>query len=257
MRILFMGAGNTVRVIESRSVETQFADSAVDQHGAIIYQWKPAPLASAFQRAFSFRYQLLKRTLDVALSLSLLVILFPLGLAVALLVAVSSPGPIFYREERIGRFCVPFRIIKFRSMYTWRPPSNVLNISAAQLSHPAADRVRKRVRDERITPVGRMMRRMSLDELPQLWNVLVGDMSLVGPRPIVEAERSLYGHDLPFYDLFCPGITGLWQVSGRSDVEYDRRVRLDREYASQWSCLLDIVILARTIPAVISMRGAY
>lgn len=142
-------------------------------------------------------------------------------------------------------------------MYTSRQPSNVRNINKAQQSHPAADRLRKRVSNERITPIGRILRRMSLDELPQFWNVLAGDMSLVGPRPIVEAERSLYGRDLPYYDLFCPGITGLWQVSGRSDVEYDRRVLLDREYASQWSCLLDFTILARTIPAVISMRGAY
>jgi len=87
--------------------------------------------------------------------------------------------------------------------------------------------------------------------------VLIGNMSIVGPRPIIESERTLYGRDLPCYDLFCPGITGLWQVSGRSDVDYARRVLCDRKYASQWSCFLDLVILARTIPVVISMRGAY
>jgi lipopolysaccharide/colanic/teichoic acid biosynthesis glycosyltransferase len=254
-----MKAGNALRVIESCEFEAQFAVSGQVQPSAIIYPWKPAPgyLASAFQRAFSFRYQVLKRALDVVLSLSLLVILLPLGLAIVLLVWVSSPGPIFYCEERVGRFRVPFRIIKFRSMYASRQPSNVRTIGKAQQSRPAADRLRKRVRDDRITPIGRILRRMSFDELPQLWNVLAGDMSLVGPRPIVEAERKLYGRDLPYYDLFCPGITGLWQVSGRSDVEYDRRVLFDREYASQWSCLLDFTILARTIPAVISMRGAY
>ena len=111
--------------------------------------------------------------------------------------------------------------------------------------------------DPRITPVGRIIRKLSLDELPQLLNVLAGEMSLVGPRPIVEAERPLYGRNFAYYDLFRPGITGLWQVSGRSDVEFDRRVLFDREYASEWSCLLDLKILTRTIPAVLSTRGAY
>ena len=118
-------------------------------------------------------------------------------------------------------------------------------------------RVVKRPVDPRVTPVGRLIRKLSLDELPQLFNVLAGDMSLVGPRPIIEAERPIYGPYLVYYDLVSPGITGLWQVSGRSDVGYERRILLDREYASRWSCFLDISILARTIPAVITMRGAY
>jgi lipopolysaccharide/colanic/teichoic acid biosynthesis glycosyltransferase len=254
-----MSASNAVSAIESRRLEPQFAESAPAQQSAIVYPWKPASgyVAEAFQRAFSFRYRVLKRAIDVVIALLLLVILSPLGLALALLVRMSSRGPVFYCEQRVGRFRVPFRIIKFRSMYAMRAPSKVLNISTAQRSRLAANRIRKGVGDERITPIGRILRRLSLDELPQLWNVLIGDMSLVGPRPIVEAERSLYGPDLPYYDLFCPGITGLWQVSGRSDVEYGRRVSLDREYASRWSCVLDFVILARTIPAVISMRGAY
>jgi exopolysaccharide production protein ExoY len=242
---------------ESSSAEIEF-DSLV-QHSAIVYPWKPAPsyLASAIARAFSLRYRFLKRAVDIVLSLILLIALFPLGLALALLISLSSPGPIFYCEERVGRFRVPFRIFKFRSMYTSRPVSKVLDISTAHRIHPEENRSKKRSRDTRITPIGRVLRRMSLDELPQLWNVLLGDMSLVGPRPIVESERRLYGRNLPYYDLFCPGITGLWQVSGRSDVDYDKRVLFDREYASRWSCLLDLVILARTIPAVIMMRGAY
>ena len=254
-----MNAGNAVRVIESGELEAQFAEPGPVQSSTIIYPWKLAPghLGSAFQRAFSFRYRFLKRAFDVVFSLSLLILLLPLGLAVALLVWMTSTGPIFYCEERVGRFRVPFRIFKFRSMYTSRLQSNVLNISTAQHPRDAANRLRKRIHDSRITPIGRILRRTSLDELPQLWNVLAGDMSLVGPRPIVEAERSLYGRDLLYYDLFCPGITGLWQVSGRSDVEYDQRVAFDKEYASQWSCLLDFAILARTIPAVFTMRGAY
>ncbi|HVN92338.1 MAG TPA: sugar transferase [Terracidiphilus sp.] len=252
-----MDSGNAVRVLES---EPQYEDSALIQQSAIIYPWNAAPghLSSAFERAFSFRYRFLKRALDIVVSLALLIVLLPLGLLIASLVRISSRGPILYSEERVGRFHVPFRILKFRSMYIApQTSSNLLNIRTAQQARATSMRMEKRLHDARITPIGRVLRRMSLDELPQLWNVLMGDMSLVGPRPIVEAERTLYGRDLPYYDLFCPGITGLWQVSGRSDVDYDRRVLLDREYARRWSCLLDFVILARTIPAVISMRGAY
>ncbi len=254
-----MSARNAVSAVESPRLDPQFAESASLQQGAIIYPWKPSSvhLASAIQRAFSFRYQVIKRAIDVVVALSLMVLLFPVGLVLALIVRMSSKGPIFYCEQRVGRFRAPFRIIKFRTMYETEKPSKVLNISSGQRVRLEGNRFRKTGYDERITPIGCILRRTSLDELPQLWNVLVGDMSLVGPRPIVEAERLLYGPDLPYYDLFCPGITGLWQVSGRSDVEYERRVSFDREYASRWSCFLDFVILARTIPAVLSMRGAY
>jgi exopolysaccharide production protein ExoY len=233
-------------------------------HGsAIVYTWRPAPnyLNSAIERAFSFRYAIVKRSFDIVLSLALLIVLSPFGIAIALLVALTSRGPVFYCEERVGRFRIPFRIFKFRSMYVSRSGPNVIDIGitkAIAAASPSANRIyKKRSHDPRITPLGRLLRRMSLDELPQLWNVLIGDMSLVGPRPIVNTERRLYGRFLPYYDLFCPGITGLWQVSGRSDVDYDRRVLFDREYASRWSCLLDLAILARTVPAVITMRGAY
>lgn len=223
--------------------------------------WRHRPtahLASAVERAFSRRYTVLKRSLDVVLSSVLILLFIPVGLLVALAVKLSSPGPVFFRQERLGRFGRSFRIIKFRSMYARRHPDNVLEINAAHRTHNhEAYPLAKERPDPRITPVGRIIRKLSLDELPQLLNVLVGEMSLVGPRPIVEAERGLYGQDFTFYDLFYPGITGLWQVSGRSDVDYDRRVLFDRQYASQWSCLLDFKILTRTIPAVLSTRGAY
>lgn len=254
-----MTARNTLRV-DAAQFDPISADDAVFAHrSAILYAWKPAPsyLASAVKRAFSFRYAIVKRALDIVLSALLLTLLFPFGLAIAWLVALSSPGPVFYREERLGRFRVPFRIVKFRTMYTSRRRSNILDFGKASRNRCGANRFRKREHDPRITPVGRVLRRMSLDELPQLWNVLRGDMSLVGPRPIVEAERRLYGRNVPYYDLFCPGITGLWQVSGRSNVDYDQRALFDREYASRWSCFLDFTILARTIPAVVTMRGAY
>ncbi len=219
---------------------------------------RPTPhLYAAVERAFSLRYAIVKRALDIFLSGILLVIFMPVGLLVALAVALSSPGPVFYRQERLGRFGVPFKIIKFRSMFTRQHRDNVLEISASHRNFHAPYPMAKERPDPRITPVGRIIRKLSLDELPQLLNVLVGDMSLVGPRPIVEAERSLYGQHFAYYDLFCPGITGVWQVSGRSDVNFDRRVIFDRDYASQWSCLLDLKILTRTIPAVLTMRGAY
>ncbi len=252
--------GRNVLRVDAVAFEPISADTAVlAKRSAILYAWKPAPsyLASALKRAFSFRYAIVKRGLDIILSALLLTLLFPLGLAIAWLVALGSPGPIFYCEERRGRFRVPFRIVKFRTMYASQHRSKVLDIGTASRDRYNTNRLRKKVHDPRITPVGRFLRRMSLDELPQLWNVLWGDMSLVGPRPIVEAERRLYGRNMPYYDLYCPGITGLWQVSGRSNVDYDQRALLDREYASRWSCLLDLTILARTIPAVVTMRGAY
>jgi exopolysaccharide production protein ExoY len=223
---------------------------------------RPSPfVSSAVQRSFSLRYAVLKRTVDILLSSLLIVLLFPVMLAVAIAVAVTSTGPIFFTQERLGRFGVPFRIIKFRSMYSKKHKDNVQAINEKHREihrrNEQAYPLNKETRDPRITPVGRIIRKLSLDELPQLFNVLKGDMSLVGPRPIVEAEVPLYGQHFAYYDLFKPGITGLWQVSGRSDIGYDRRVLFDREYASNWSCSLDFKILTRTIPAVITMRGAY
>jgi exopolysaccharide production protein ExoY len=225
---------------------------------------RPTPyLSAAVQRAFSWRYAVLKRSVDFLLASILIVLFFPVMLVVALAVALTSPGPIFFSQERLGRFGVPFRIVKFRSMYARKHKDNVFEINGhhrrgeADCRNEAAYPLNKDAPDPRITPVGRVIRKLSLDELPQLFNVLVGDMSLVGPRPIVEAEVALYGQQFAYYDLFRPGITGLWQVSGRSDVGFERRVLFDREYASEWSCLLDLKILTQTVPAVVTMRGAY
>jgi len=223
---------------------------------------RPSPfLSSAVQHSFSLRYAVVKRTIDILLSSLLIILLFPIMLAVAIAVAVTSKGPIFFTQERLGRFGIPFRIIKFRSMYSGKHKNNVQAINESHREihrrNEQAYPLNKDTPDPRITPVGRIIRKLSLDELPQLFNVLVGDMSLVGPRPIVEAEVALYGEHFAYYDLFKPGITGLWQVSGRSDIGYERRVLFDREYASNWSCSLDFEILTRTIPAVLTMRGAY
>lgn len=219
---------------------------------------RPTPyLSAAVRRSFSWRYAVVKRTIDILLSSILILMFFPVMLAVALAVVLTSPGPIFFTQERLGRFGVPFRIVKFRSMYARKHKDNVQAINEIHRRNEAAYPLNKDLPDPRITPVGRIIRKLSLDELPQLFNVLVGDMSLVGPRPIVEAEVALYGQHFAYYDLFRPGITGLWQVSGRSDIAFDRRVLFDRDYASAWSCLLDFKILTWTIPAVLTMRGAY
>lgn len=201
----------------------------------------------------SWRYRYVKRALDLLVaSLMTLVFLIP-GLLIALTILVSSPYPIFYREERIGRNGVPFRIWKFRSM---RPHT------AAKHANVHADgtvlrwRVQKHKDDPRITPVGRFLRRWSLDELPQLLNVLRGEMSLVGPRPIVKAETYFYKHLLPYYLSATPGLSGLWQVSGRSDVGYEERAEMDAEYVQNWSLRQDLKILIRTIPAVLGRVGA-
>jgi lipopolysaccharide/colanic/teichoic acid biosynthesis glycosyltransferase len=256
--------GRSLRFVEAALEPLQVSTAVPLQRKAVVYEWNPTSsyLVSALHRAFSFRYVIVKRTIDIILSLVLLVLFFPVGLTLGLVVMLTSRGPIFYCEEREGRFRVPFRIYKFRSMYICRQRPKVFHIRDGQVrdghvANPQPARENKCAGDPRITPVGRVLRRISLDELPQLWNVLKGDMSLVGPRPIVNKERRLYGNKLPYYDLFRPGITGLWQVSGRSDLDYDERVRLDCEYAACWSCFFDLAILVRTIPAVISMRGAY
>lgn len=254
-----MQGRNALNVLEAGGPDFGQISAIGSMHWALgAKAWKrPVPyLSAAVERAFSLRYSVVKRMIDILLASILIVLLFPLGLLVALLVVITSPGPVFFRQERLGRFGIPFRIIKFRSMYTRQHRAEVFEINARR-NNFAAYPLAKDTPDPRITPVGRIIRKLSIDELPQLLNVVAGHMSLVGPRPIVAAERQLYGQNFAYYDLFCPGITGLWQVSGRSDVEFGRRVLFDREYASEWSCLLDFKILTRTIPAVLTMRGAY
>lgn len=239
--------------------EQQSSTPDVAQDRLTAYSWTrhSALWFAALSRASSLRYSVVKRGFDILFSSLFLILLLPLGVLTALLVKLTSPGPVFYLQERSGRFGIPFRIIKFRSMYINPRRASVIELTPNRRNNRQGFTIIKRAADPRITPFGRLIRRLSLDELPQLLNVLVGDMSLVGPRPIVDAERPIYGQNLPYYDLLCPGITGLWQVSGRSNVGYEQRVLLDREYASKWSCLLDLIILVRTIPAVITMRGAY
>lgn len=194
-----------------------------------------------------------KRGMDIVMSVLAVVVLTPLLLAVAILVATTSRGPIFYVQERVGRGGKPFRIVKFRSMY--RDAHDRRGEHADQnIHHGPIFKIRD---DPRITPVGRAIRRLSIDELPQFFNVLVGSMSLVGPRPALPEEFLDYTDRERGRLLVKPGVTCIWQVSGRSDVDFDTWIDMDLEYIEEWSLRLDLKLLAKTVPAVISGRGAY
>jgi exopolysaccharide production protein ExoY len=201
-------------------------------------------------------YCLIKRLLDIAIVCALLPCLLPLLLVAALLVRISSPGPILYSQRRIGRFGREFRLWKFRSMYV--DGEQILRKHLQE--NPGAAREWEQARklriDPRVTRLGRVLRRTSLDELPQFLNVLTGSMSLVGPRPIVLAEKINYREAYFFYASAKPGLTGLWQVSGRSDVSYHQRVQLDEEYVRGWRLTLDLRILWRTAGVVWGAKGA-
>ena len=207
--------------------------------------------------ASSIRYTFAKRIIDISVSFVMMVLFAPLFLLIAVLVRMSSPGPILYKERRVGRFGTHFVIYKFRTMYTKEYLRNVLKYHENEHDQLQRRISHKHVHDPRITRVGTVLRKLSLDELPQLFNILRGDMSLVGPRPIVDAELASYGSYAIFYKLVFPGLSGLWQVSGRNDVSFKTRVRLDVTYCRKWSLLLDVAILARTLPAVLRRKGAY
>jgi Undecaprenyl-phosphate galactose phosphotransferase WbaP len=198
----------------------------------------------------------MKRTMDVGGASVLLIVLFPVLIIIALLV-MSDRGNAIYGHTRIGQRGRTFRCLKFRSMV--KNSDAVLAELLATNPQARAEWGRnfKLKNDIRITPVGRVLRKTSLDELPQLWNVLRGDMSLVGPRPVVQKELSRYGSDAHYYLALKPGMTGLWQVSGRSDVDYTTRVSLDVKYAMNRSLAFDISILLRTVKVVFAKDGAY
>jgi len=202
----------------------------------------------------SWQYRYFKRMIDIVGALLMIALLLIPGILIALAILLTSPYPVFYSEERIGRGGVPFRIWKFRSM---RPHGGLHRIAGSHSDSVVLQwRVDKRRHDPRVTTIGRFLRRWSLDEVPQVFNVLRGDMSLIGPRPIVKAETGFYKHLLSFYLAATPGLSGLWQVSGRSDVDYAERARLDASYVQNWSLAADFKILLRTIPAVLGRVGA-
>lgn len=197
-----------------------------------------------------------KRTLDIVGALVFFMFFGPLYLLVALIVRISMGHPVHFWQNRLGERGQRFRFYKFRSMV--HNSDHVLDefLSRNDMARTEWDTFQKLEKDPRITPIGQFIRKLSLDELPQFWNVLKGDMSLVGPRPCMERQRSLYGKGWEHYCAMRPGITGLWQVSGRNRLSYARRVELDVEYVSNWSLWLDIKILFKTIRTVITSEGS-
>jgi Undecaprenyl-phosphate galactose phosphotransferase WbaP len=209
------------------------------------------------QRLFHRSAGMMKRAIDLILTVPGLIALSPAFLLIALAIKLTSRGPVFYGHTRHGRDGKTFKALKFRTMF-----QNGESILLAHFQkHPEelADwrRDRKLKSDPRVTTVGKWLRRYSLDEFPQLWNVLLGQMSLVGPRPIVSAEVLKYGRGYDLYSRVRPGITGLWQVSGRNNTTYPERVAFDEYYVRNWSIWLDTYILVRTARAVLFAEGAY
>lgn len=198
-----------------------------------------------------------KRIFDVLIASITLIVFLPLFAFVVLLLKLTDPGPVIFRHIRVGQGGRRFACFKFRSMVL--DSDKVLKTLLE--SDPAArkewDRTQKLANDPRITPLGKFLRQSSLDELPQLINVIRGDMSLVGPRPIVPSELTRYGDKLSLYLQARPGITGIWQVSGRNDCGYDRRIEMDANYVRNWRFSTDFVILLRTLGAVLAQRGSY
>lgn len=195
----------------------------------------------------------MKRGMDIAISIVLLLLLAPLLVGVALAIKLTSPGPVFFRQERIGLNKRRFRICKFRTMV----PNAEKMMAKLEDKNEVSGPVFKIKNDPRITPIGRFLRKSSIDELPQLFNVLKGDMSMVGPRPMAVRDYDGFNEDWQRRRFSVkPGITCLWQVNGRSSIPFDQWMLLDLQYMDEWSLWLDLKIMAKTVPAVFRGAGA-
>jgi len=197
---------------------------------------------------------LVKRVFDIVISAILLVFLMPVFLAVALAIRLEDPGPILFKQKRVGRWGTLFTMWKFRSMYTDAEERKKELTARNEMEGGVIFKMKD---DPRVTKVGRIIRKTSIDELPQLWNVLKGDMSLVGPRPPVPQEVDEYSLSDRRRLEVIPGITCIWQVSGRSDIPFDQQVELDVQYIQSQSFWTDIKILLKTVPALLFGIGAY
>lgn len=232
-------------------------DLLIFQENIVVVEGAIAPTGATVSSfpVSTWRYRYVKKAIDISCALILITLLLIPGALIALAILLTSRGPIFYRELRIGRNGRPFRIWKFRSMH--QDAHRNSHISDVSGNGKVVEwRMRKHLSDPRITPVGGFLRRWSLDELPQLINVLCGDMSLIGPRPIVKKETRYYGNFMAHYLAVYPGMSGIWQVSGRSHVDYDKRVLMDAFYVESWNLTSDFRILLQTLPAVLTRRGA-
>jgi len=210
-------------------------------------------------------HHLVKRLIDVVLAAGMLVVVAPVMTVIALLIKLSGPGPVLFVQERLGRDGRPFSFYKFRSMKHDSDDAIHRQFAAMFINgdedgcadHNSGDKVFKLKRDPRVTAIGAFLRRASLDELPQLFNILKGEMSLVGPRPPIAYEIENYQPWHMERLKAVPGLTGLWQVSGRSSVAFEDMVRLDIRYINTWSLWRDLVILVKTVPVVLRWTGGY
>ena len=211
-------------------------------------------IQDAVEAVAEVTYLSVKRLLDLIGSLAVIALLSPVMAVIALLVKLYDGGPVLYRHTRVGHRGREFSCYKFRSM---APDADAVKSTIQELNDHDDHRTFKMRDDPRVTPLGRLLRKTSLDELPQLWNIIAGDMSLVGPRPPVPAEVAVYSPaDMERLSV-KPGLTCIWQVSGRSHIPFPEQLQMDLEYIENRSLLLDLKLIARTVPAVLSAHGAY
>lgn len=199
----------------------------------------------------------IKRIFDFLAALLGLIVLAPVLAGIACWVKMDSPGPVLFRQTRLGKGGKPFAMIKFRTMALNGHQLFNDHLTGSPEARLSWGQFQKLLDDPRLTCSGKILRRFSLDELPQLWNVLRGEMSLVGPRPCLPEQKDFYHEDFMWYTRFPPGLTGLWQVSGRNRLSFAERVRLDVRYVQEWSLWQDIKILVRTIGVVVRRDGAF
>jgi exopolysaccharide biosynthesis polyprenyl glycosylphosphotransferase len=240
--------------LEGRDLDLLIAPAIVDITGPRLTV-RPAaglPLLHLDEAVLSRPQALSKRVLDLLGSTLLSILLLPVFLVIAIVVRVSSKGPVIFRQTRIGVGGRPFTMLKFRTMADGADAMR----DELRVASGSQDATFKMSDDPRVTPVGRFLRRWSLDELPQLWNVIGGSMSLVGPRPHPMDDVDRYELDAYRRLALKPGLTGLWQVEGRSDLSWQEALQFDLYYVETWSLSGDIVLLARTLRAVVSGRGA-
>ncbi len=211
------------------------------------------PPRNSNKKCYYFMF-MAKRSFDIVITTIALILLSPLLLTVALLIRLDSKGPIFFSQLRVGKGGKEFKMWKFRSMYIDAEKRKAELMRKNEMQGGVLFKMKQ---DPRVTRVGKILRKFSIDELPQLWNVLCGDMSLVGPRPPLPNEvREYTCHQRKRLEV-TPGITCIWQVSGRSDIPFHQQVEMDLEYIRKQSLTYDLIILLRTVPAVLKARGAY
>lgn len=199
----------------------------------------------------------IKRSIDAVFATILFIFILPLLAIIALMIRSQGAGPVIFKQTRCGKGGKAFTCYKFRTMHIDAPQSLNDLLERDPVAAAQWEKSQKLQNDPRITKLGSFLRRSSLDELPQLINIIAGDMSIIGPRPVTFTELTRYGSKLPYYAAARPGVTGLWQVNGRNNLTYDQRIAFDAAYARDWSLLTDLKILLKTIPVVLLSDGAF